>query len=173
MITNGIINLPSSQLLYLITGYFVGTGHLALLPAALFGALGNTVGNVVTFFLIRKYGKSLAQKILFLEKEQFEKIYHGLHETFSRKGMWYIFFGKLIPSIKAFIPMLAGLAKTPPTLTGFIFFASSFIWALGIIMIGREFGEHVSLSSMAGISFIIGVTILFFVYRSVNKTLTK
>jgi membrane protein DedA with SNARE-associated domain len=87
--------------------------------------------------------------------------------------MWYIFFGKLTPSIKAFIPMLAGLAKTKDTLTAIIFFFSSLLWALAIITIGKEFGEHVSLSSLAAISFVVGTTILVIAYRNIHKKLQK
>jgi membrane protein DedA with SNARE-associated domain len=173
MMTNGIINLPSSQLLYLVVGYFVGTGHINFFLAVFVGAVGNTLGNMITFFLVKKYGKSFAQKILFVNATTFNHIYEGLHDTFSKRGMWYIFFGKITPSIKAFIPMLAGLAKTNEMLTGILFFFSSFLWALAIITIGKEFGEHVSLSSLAVISFIVGSVILFIAYRNIHKKLQK
>jgi membrane protein DedA with SNARE-associated domain len=173
MITNGVINLPSSQLLYLVVGYFVSTGYLDFITAVLVGAIGNTIGNILIFLVVKKYGKPIAQKILFMDETTFGAIYGSLHATFSKRGMWYIFLGKIIPSIKAFIPILAGLAKTKNSQTFVLFFLSSCIWAMGIVMLGKIFGEHVSLTSLAGISFVVGVTILFLVYKNVHKALAK
>ena len=56
MIANGFFSFPSSQILYIIVGYFVGTGKLALLPAVLLGALGNTIGNVFLYEAVRGHG---------------------------------------------------------------------------------------------------------------------
>ena len=60
MITNGLFSFPSSQLLYIATGYFVSTGHLGFATAALIGALGNSVGNYALFYLTREKGLKLS-----------------------------------------------------------------------------------------------------------------
>ena len=106
MLTNGAVNFPSSQFLYVICGYFISTSSLLFIPTIIAGALGNTLGNLITFLLIKKHGKSLAHKLLLSDEKTFSKIHDTLHVTFNRHGMWYIFIGKLIPSIKAFIPLL-------------------------------------------------------------------
>lgn len=169
MLTNGIANLPSSQLLYIIAGYFVATGNLLFIPTIIFGALGNTIGNIITFLLIRKYEKPLARKLLMLNEETFNKIHSALHSTFTRRGMWWIFLGKLTPSIKAFIPIVAGLAGTPVKLTSFIFLTASFIWATGITYLGFYFGEQITLKSFTAISLAIGGIIIFIVYKNLRK----
>ena len=56
MISNGVITLPSSQILYIITGYFIFTGELNFALASLMGALGNTIGNIILYELARKKG---------------------------------------------------------------------------------------------------------------------
>lgn len=169
MLTNGIANLPSSQLLYLIAGYFIATGNLLFIPTIIFGALGNTVGNIITFLLIRKYEKPLARKLLMLNEETFNKIHSALHTTFTHRGMWWIFLGKLTPSVKAFIPMVAGLASTPIKLTSFIFLSASFVWAILLTSLGFYFGEHVTLQSFTTISLAIGGIIIFVVYKNLKK----
>lgn len=174
MIANGIFNLPSSQVLYLIVGYFVSTGNIAYASAVLAGGFGNAIGNVITYLLVKKYEKPFARKILIMEEKTFDAIHSGLHDTFSRKGIWWLFIGKLIPSIKAFIPVLAGLARTPAGITSFIFLSASLLWASAIIYIGYAFGEHVSLSSFLGVSLLIGVTIIFILWKKVyRKSFTK
>jgi membrane protein DedA with SNARE-associated domain len=172
MLTNGVFNLPSSQFLYLICGYFVSTGNLLFIPTVIAGALGNTIGNIITFLLIKKYDRPLARKLLMLDETTFNKVHGALHSTFTNKGMWYIFFGKLIPSVKAFIPIVAGLANTNVKLTSFIFLIASIIWAIGITSIGYFFGEHFSLTSFTAVSLLIGVTILYLVYRNISKKLS-
>jgi membrane protein DedA with SNARE-associated domain len=173
MIANGVINFPSSQILYLVVGYFVATGNLLFAGAVVAGALGNTIGNIITFQLVKKYDKPFARKLLMLDENTFTKIHSALHETFSRRGMWWIFLGKLTPSVKAFIPIVAGLANTRTKLTSFIFLIASFIWATGVIYLGYAFGEHVSLSSFLGVSFLIGTIIVFIVYKNISKKLEK
>ncbi len=169
MLTNGAVNFPSSQFLYIICGYFVSTGSLLFIPTIIAGTLGNTLGNIITFMLIKKYDKPLAQKILMLDDATFTKIHTGLHATFSRRGMWWIFFGKLIPSIKAFIPIVAGLAQTKTKITSCIFLIASFLWANALTFLGYYFGEHVTLGKISGVSFLIGITVLFFVYRTFSQ----
>lgn len=169
MLTNGVANLPSSQLLYIIAGYFVATGNLLFLPTIIFGTLGNTIGNIITFLLIRKYEKPLARKLLMLNEETFNKIHSALHSTFTRRGMWWIFLGKLTPSIKAFIPIVAGLASTPIKLTSFIFLSASLIWAICLISLGFYFGEHITLQSFTAVSLTIGGIIIFVVYKNLKK----
>ena len=169
MVTNGAVNFPSSQFLYIISGYFISTGNLFFIPVIIVGAIGNTLGNIITFLLIKKYDRSLAHKILMLDEEKFKKIHSALHSTFTNRGMWYIFFGKLTPSIKAFIPVVAGLADTKTKLTSFIFGVASFIWAIALTTIGYYFGEQITLSSLTTVSLIIGIIIIFLVYKKISK----
>lgn len=173
MLTNGIGNLPSSQLLYIIAGYFVSTGSLLFIPTIIVGTLGNTIGNIITFQLVKKYDKPFARKLLMLDENTFTKVHSALHETFSRRGMWWLFLGKLTPSVKAFIPIVAGLANTKTKLTSLIFLIASFIWAIAITTLGYYFGEHITLKSFAVVSLLIGGTIAFIVYKNVSKKLNK
>lgn len=172
MLANGICNFPSSQLLYLIVGYFVSTGNIMFASAVLAGGLGNTIGNIITYSLVKKYERPLARKLLMLDEKTFDKIHSALHETFSKKGIWWLFIGKLTPSIKAFIPVVAGMARTPTAITSIIFFAASFIWATIIIYLGKTFGEQLSLKSFLAVSLVVGFTIIFIVYRKISKKIS-
>lgn len=169
MLTNGIGNLPSSQLLYIIAGYFVSTGSLLFIPTIIVGTLGNTIGNIITFQLVKKYDKPFARKLLMLDEPTFTKVHSALHETFSRRGMWWIFLGKLTPSVKAFIPIVAGLSNTKTKITSLIFLIASLIWAVAITSLGYYFGEHITLKSFAVVSLGIGAIIAFVIYKNLKK----
>lgn len=173
MLTNGVLNFPSSQFLYAICGYFVSTGSLLFFPTIIIGALGNSIGNSITFLLIKKYDKPLARKLLMLDVATFEKVHSALHATFTRRGMWWIFFGKLIPSIKAFIPIVAGLANTKTKVTIFVFVVASLIWATMITSIGYYFGEQVNFKSITTVSLLVAAVVIFFVYKTFSKKISK
>ena len=169
MLLNGVANLPSSQLLYIICGYFISTGNLLFIPTIVAGTLGNTLGNIITFLLVKKYEHNFARKLLMLDEKTFTKIHSALHSTFIHRGMWYIFLGKLTPSVKAFIPIVAGLASTKTKITSFIFLVASLIWAIAITSLGYFFGEQITLKSFAAVSLLIGSIIIFVIYRKISK----
>lgn len=169
MLLNGVINFPSSQFLYAICGYFIATSNLLFVPTVIAGALGNAIGNTIIFLLIKKYDKPLAIKLLMIDAKTFSAIHTTLHATFTRRGLWYIFFGKLIPTVKAFIPIVAGLANTKTKITSLIFFASSVIWAMMITSIGYYFGQHVNFTSLTTVSLLIGSIVVFFAYKAYKK----
>lgn len=173
MITNGVANLPSSQLLYIITGYFISTGNLLFVPTIIAGAFGNAIGNIITYKLVKKYDKPFARKLLMLDEETFRKVHSALHNTFTDKGMWWIFLGKLTPSVKAFIPIVSGLANTPAKLTYFIFLTASLIWATAINSLGYYFGEHITLKSFTAVSLLVGGIIIFILYKNISRKLEK
>lgn len=169
MLLNGVANFPSSQLLYVVCGYFVSTGSLLFIPTVIAGALGNTIGNIITFLLVKKYEHSFARKLLMMDEPTFRKIHTVLHETFSRKGLWYIFIGKLTPSVKAFIPVVSGLANTETKITSSIFLVASIIWATAITSLGYFFGEQITWGAFTTVSLLIGGTIIFIVYKKISK----
>jgi membrane-associated protein len=173
MLTNGAVNFPSSQFLYVICGYFISTGALLFIPTIVAGALGNTFGNILTFLLVKKYDRPFARKLLMVDEATFTKIHSALHATFSKRGLLYIFVSKLIPSIKAFIPIVAGLANTRTGITSFIFFVASIIWAIMVTSIGYFFGEHVSFKSITTVSLLIGFVVIYFVYKTYTKQSDK
>ncbi|MBP6888510.1 MAG: VTT domain-containing protein [Candidatus Pacebacteria bacterium] len=173
MVANGIVNFPSSQILYVIVGYFVSTDSLSFSASVLAGGLGNAIGNIITFLLIKKYEKPLAQKLLMLPKETFDKMHTALHATFKERGMWWIFLGKLIPSIKAFIPVIAGLSQLKTLTTSIIFIVASLIWATGIISIGYFFGKTASLSYLPIVSLAIAVIVIAILYKKFSKEFSK
>lgn len=147
----------------------MSTGNLFFIPTIIAGALGNTIGNIITFLLVKKYDRPLAQKLLMMDEITFSKIHSALHTTFTNKGMWWIFLGKLTPSVKAFIPIVAGLANTRTKLTLFIFLIASIIWAISITSLGYYFGENITFKSFTTVSLLIGGIIIFIVYKNLRK----
>ena len=171
MTLNGFASFPSSQILYIIVGYFIGTGTLSLFPAALSGALGNTIGNVLLYEAIRKHGVRYLEKFQIFRKEDIRKV----EIVFRKRGTWFLFIGKLLPAIKVFVPIPAALGKVHRGVFASIMFAASFIWSLIFIAIGYFFGKGAELWKSYGvILMIIAGVVVFLFYRMLNaKEVTR
>ncbi len=166
MTLNGFISFPSSQLLYIIVGYFVYTGSLLLLPASLVGALGNTIGNIVLYEGARNGGVEYLEKFKIFREEDVRKV----EILFRKKGLWFLFVGKLLPAIKVFIPIPAAMGKVHRGAFALIMFSASWIWSFIFIAIGYFFGKSTEIwKSYAVILVVIAVIVMFVFYRLLNS----
>ncbi len=166
MIANGAVSFPSSQLLYIIAGYFIAQGNLMLVPVALAGALGNTVGNIILYELVRKHGRAFVEKMKLFPMRELAKV----ERAFQKKGAWFVFIGKLLPAIKVFIPIPAGLGKMHRGLFASIMFSASFIWSLGFISIGYFFGKSSDFfGQYAFILVVVAMIAIYLFYRYINS----
>ena len=166
MITNGAVSFPSSQVLYIIAGYFIAQGNLLLIPVALVGATGNTVGNIILYELVRKHGRAFVARMKLFPMRELAKV----ETAFQKKGAWFIFIGKLLPAIKVFVPVPAGLGNMHRGLFATLMFVASFIWSLAFISIGYFFGKSSDLfGRYAIILAIVAAVVLLLFYRYVNS----
>lgn len=166
MITNGFSSLPSSQVLYIIVGYFVSTGALNVWLASLLGALGNTIGNVLLYEATRSRGLKYVTRWQMIPERELKKVGTALR----RRGWWFVFVGKLLPAIKVFVPIAAGLAQMPRALYIVLVAISSWIWSLGFIAIGYFFGKSGDLFGRYAIVLAIAsLALIVLFYRYINS----
>jgi membrane protein DedA with SNARE-associated domain len=167
MIANGAVSFPSSQILYIVAGYFIAQGSLSLVGVALVGALGNTIGNVILYELVRKHGRTFIERIKLFPTRELAKVEHA----FKQKGAWFLFVGKLLPAIKVFVPIPAGLGKMSRALFASLMFVASFIWSLAFISIGYFFGKSTDLfGRYAVILVIVALVVVLLFYRYLNSS---
>ncbi|MEK7649421.1 MAG: DedA family protein [Patescibacteria group bacterium] len=137
MIANGFISFPSSQVLYIVAGYFGSLGHLNIWITTLVGALGNTIGNIILYELVRAYGIAYITKWAMFPEREVKKIIIA----FRRRGAWFLFVAKMLPAIKVFAPIPAGVSKMHRAVFVPIIFISSWLWSLIFLAIGYFFGK--------------------------------
>lgn len=166
MIANGAVSFPSSQVLYIIAGYFIAQGSLSIGLVALVGALGNTIGNIILYELTRKHGRTFIEKMKIFPTRELAKV----EKAFQKKGAWFIFIGKLLPAIKVFVPIPAGLGKMSRPLFASLMFIASLIWSLAFISIGYFFGKSANLfGSYAVVLVIVAAVVTLLFYRYINS----
>ncbi len=166
MISNGAVSFPSSQILYIITGYFIFTGSLLLVPVIIVGALGNTIGNIILYEIARSKGAKYITKFRLFPEEVTRKV----QIAFQKRGAWFVFVGKLIPALKVFVPIPAGLAKMNRALYSIIILISSTIWTFPFIAIGYYFGKSSDVfGKYAIVLIIIALVVVSVLYRYMNS----
>jgi membrane protein DedA with SNARE-associated domain len=172
MITNGLFSFPSSQILYIVSGYFIFSGSLNFFLVSIAGAIGNTIGNTILFYLTREKGLEYITKLTLLPLEEIKKV----QIAFSKKGPWFVLFGKLLPAIKVFVPIVAGIGKMKTSIFIPIILVSSYIWSVLFIALGYYFGKSTDFFGKYAI--VLGVIALilvgvFFKYMNSSSILQE
>lgn len=166
MISNGLTSFPSSQILYIIAGYFIFTGEINLALVSLVGAAGNTIGNIILYELARKKGIEYITKFRIFPLREIQKI----QVVFERRGAWFVFLGKLLPAIKVFVPVVAGIGLMNRALYIPIIFITSLLWSFIFIGIGFFFGKNTELLGIYPIILIgVAIFVVFAFYRYMNS----
>lgn len=139
-IESACIPLPS-EIIMPFAGYLVSKGQFTLLGAAFAGAIGCVVGSVLAYWVgiyggrkfIEKYGKYILIS------------HHDLEiadRFFNKHGSGAIFFSRLLPVVRTFISLPAGIAKMNFTKFVIYTFLGSFPWCYGLAYIGKKLGDH-------------------------------
>jgi membrane protein DedA with SNARE-associated domain len=166
MIPNGIVGFPSSQILYIVCGYFIFTGSLLWVPVIFAGALGNTLGNIFLYEVIRKKGLEYIFKYKIFPKEKIMKV----EKAFQRKGAWFLFFGKLLPAIKVFAPIPPAIGKMDRRVYVSVIFISSLLWTLPFLAIGYFFGKSSDVFGKYALFLIpFALIVAYLFYRYIEK----
>jgi len=166
MISNGAVSFPSSQVLYIIAGYFIFTGALSIALVVLVGALGNTIGCIILYEIARSKGLTYITKFKLFPEQAVRKV----QVAFQKRGAWFVFIGKLIPALKVWVPIPAGVARMNRVLYSMIIFISSAIWALPFIAVGYYFGKSSDVFGKYAIVMIfIALIVLGIFYRYINS----
>lgn len=166
MVANGFISFPSSQILYIIVGYFIGNETLQFFPASLSGAIGNTIGNIFLYEVVRRHGVHYLTRFQIFKESDIKKV----EIVFKKRGLWFLFIGKLLPAIKVFIPIPAGMGKTHRGAFAAIMLISSWLWSCIFIAIGYYFGKNSEVwKSYGTILAVVAVFIVFLFYRMLNS----
>jgi membrane protein DedA with SNARE-associated domain len=143
-IESACIPLPS-ELIMPFAGWTLvrdrGHGQEWLLFAALLGAIGNVLGSLIAYYvgalggrpLVNKYGKYIliSQRDLDLADR-----------WFTRWGNAAVFASRLLPVVRTFISLPAGVSRMPIGRFIAYSFVGAFIWSLGLAWAGYKLGEN-------------------------------
>jgi membrane protein DedA with SNARE-associated domain len=139
-IESACIPLPS-ELIMPFAGYLVFTGNLNLWLVATFGALGCNLGSLVAYEIGCYGGRPLVEKygrwILLTHREL-----NWADRFFARWGYLAVFIARLLPVIRTFIALPAGIARMPRGRFHIYTFLGSWPWCLGLAWLGMKLGQN-------------------------------
>jgi membrane protein DedA with SNARE-associated domain len=139
-IESACIPLPS-EIIMPFAGYLVYAGKFSLLWAATAGAIGCNLGSVVAYEIGCFGGRPLVEKYgryLWITRHDLDIA----DRFFQRFGSAAVFFGRLLPVIRTFIALPAGIARMPRLRFHIYTFAGSWPWCFVLAWVGMKLGER-------------------------------
>jgi membrane protein DedA with SNARE-associated domain len=139
-IESACIPLPS-ELIMPFAGYLVSQGRFSLVLAATAGAIGCNLGSVIAYEIGYYGGRPLVEKYgsyILMSRHDVEIA----DRFFKRFGGMAIFVGRLLPIVRTFIALPAGIARMPRGPFHLYTFLGSWPWCFGLAYIGMKLGNH-------------------------------
>jgi membrane protein DedA with SNARE-associated domain len=119
-----------------------GHAPLNLWMVGLAGAIGCNVGSVLAYFVGAKLGRP------FLERTRWIRFFVTPHELervdgwFERRGSIMVFVARLLPVVRTFIALPAGIARMNQVRFHVYTFLGSLPWCLALAYAGAKLGEN-------------------------------
>jgi membrane protein DedA with SNARE-associated domain len=139
-IESACIPLPS-EVIMPFSGYLVYAGRFNLLWVATMGALGCNLGSLLAYEIGAYGGRPLIERFgqyILLSKHELEIA----DRFFARWGSATVFFSRLLPVVRTFIALPAGVARMPRLRFHLYTFLGSWPWCLGLAWVGLKLGER-------------------------------
>jgi len=171
-VESACIPLPS-EIIMPFAGYLVSTGRFGLFAVATAGALGCNIGSTIAYAIGAYGGRAAALRwgryVLF-SPDELER----LDRFFARFGGAAVLIGRLLPVVRTFISLPAGIARMPFIRFQIYTFVGSWPWCLALAYLGYRLGEQWNSSPAMQTFFhrfdwaVVGVVVVgfaFYLYR--------
>lgn len=140
VLESACIPIPS-EIIMPFSGFLVWQGQFGLWGVVFWGAFGNLVGSIIAYAvgyyggrpLIEKYGK-----YVFISSRDLTKA----HNWLEKYGSGAIFLSRLLPAVRTFISLPAGIAGMDLKKFCVYTFVGSFIWSYFLTYAGVIMGEN-------------------------------
>lgn len=137
---SALIPIPSEATM-LFAGFNVSRGNYSLLEAVLVGSAANVIGSWIAYAL------GYFGRIDIIEKHGRKLHIHPHHieltdRWFEKHGAATVFWARMLPIVRTFISLPAGVAKMPFWKFTIYTFAGCVPWMLMLTLIGRAAGDN-------------------------------
>lgn len=139
---SALLPIPS-EVTMPFAGFLAQGGHLNFWIVVLLGALGNLVGSLIAYAI----GFYLEESVILNLIKRYGKFVLITEHEYTRAVKWFVkfgspiaFFSRLLPVVRTFISLPAGLSEMNVWKFSFYTFAGSFIWSAFLTWIGFFLG---------------------------------
>jgi membrane protein DedA with SNARE-associated domain len=133
------IPIPSEPTM-LFAGFSVHNGKYSLVAAVLVATVANLIGSWIAY-AVGYYGRASVltdNRLFHISPAQLERA----EGWFERYGMAAVFFSRMLPIVRTFISLPAGIAKMRFSTFSILTFLGALPWNLGLVLIGRSAATH-------------------------------
>src|SRR5436309_9676555 len=131
----------SSEAIMLFAGFKVADGRFTMLEVVVAAVAGNVVGSWIAYGigywgrveLLERHGKWLHVK---------PKHLAWADRWFARYGGSTVFFSRMVPVVRTFISLPAGVARMPFWKFTFLSTAGIIPWVIGFGLVGKQVGDR-------------------------------
>jgi len=137
---SALIPIPS-EVIMPFSGYLVSTGKLNPIITILAGAVGNLVGSLIAYVIGVKLGREFIikyGKYVLLKKSHLE----WTESYFKKYGDRSTFVSRLLPAVRTYISLPAGVAKMNLKKFSAYTFVGSLVWSAMLTYVGMALGEQ-------------------------------
>lgn len=134
------IPIPS-ELIMTFAGVLAGTGKLNITGVIVVGVVGNLLGAYIAWLVGRTGGRALVirwGRYIFLRTHDLERA----ERWFDEKGQAAVFVGRLLPVVRTFISLPAGVAEMAPMRFGLYTLLGSIPFIAALAGIGYAVGSN-------------------------------
>ena len=167
-----------SEVVMIPAGYLAYKGEMNLVVAILSGISGSLSGALFNYWLATKFGRPFLLRygkyILFKEHSL-----QRMEEFFARHGHISTFTGRLIPAVRQYISLPAGLARMNLAVFSFYTSLGAGIWVTILALLGYSLGhneeairENLHLITLATLGAVM-VIILLYVRIKLKKKILR
>ena len=140
VLESAMIPIPS-EIIMPFSGFLVSAGKFGPILVVLAGSLGNLVGSILTYYFGLKVGRAFIikyGKYVFFKKEHLE----FTERLFKNYGDKISFVGRLLPVIRTYVSLPAGIGRT--NFIKFVFYTliGSLIWNSVLTFAGMQLGNN-------------------------------
>jgi len=139
-IESALIPLPSAIIMP-FSGFLVAEGRFTIVGVTLAGAFGNLVGGIVAYALGYFGGRPLLDRYghyLLIRKHELNLA----DRFFQRWGGGTVFVGRVLPIVRTYISLPAGIARMNFALFCLLTFIGSIPWSYALAFAGMKLGEN-------------------------------
>lgn len=165
------VNIPiPSEVVMPFSGFLALQGTFNFWAVAAAGTLGNVAGSLMSYYLA-EWILTIRKRYRFLQLLLSEKHIEKTNEWFGKYGAYSIFFGRVVPVVRTFISLPAGIGKMNVAKFTSLTFIGSLIWSVFLTYIGFFLGSNWDVIgtyfrkadyAIAGIAVLV---VLYFVFR--------
>ncbi|KLE07750.1 DedA family protein [Aliarcobacter butzleri] len=163
-----------SEVVMIPAGYLASKGEMNIYLVLLFGILGSLAGALFNYYFAIKLGRTFLLrygKYILISEETILK----MEEFFKNHGHISTFSGRLIPGVRQYISLPAGLARMNIFVFSLYTSLGAGIWVLILTILGYFLGNNQALVKEYLHIIVIVILILlaifaYFYYRRVKKT---